>query len=195
MLARFFRNASSLYTTQIWIPKISADHGPAAFHLENIVKPSLWCVLYKGQVVAPQSFTFHFVGAGDDVMLVRFNGRLVLDRCWYIRTNWKPLADYSYDFSKIPKGFAKGDAIQVRAGESYPMEVLIGEQPGGEGFATLLQEIDGISYDKDSHGNPILPVFRMADLKPAASTPEAPYPPHRDDGPVWKVAGPSLSER
>ena len=120
-------------------------------------------------------------------MLVRFNRRLVLDRCWYIRTNWKPLANYSYDFSTIPNGFAKGDAIRVEAGQSYPMEVLIGEQPGGEGFATLLQEVEGVTYDKDSKGNPILPVFRLADVKPAASTPDAPYPPHRDDGPVWKV--------
>ena len=193
LLARFFHAPSLLYTTQIWIPRIPADRGPAAFHLENVVKPSMWCVLYKGTVVAPQSFTFHFVGAGDDVMLVRFNRRLVLDRCWYIRTNWKPLANYAYDFTTIPNGLAKGDAIHVEAGQSYPMEVLIGEQPGGEGFATLLQEVDGVTYDKDSHGSPILPVFRMADVKPAASTPDAPYPPHRDDGPVWK-AGPLLPD-
>ena len=191
LLARFFHPPSSLYTTQIWIPRIPADRGPAAFQLESVVKPSMWCVLYKGTVVAPQSFTFHFVGAGDDVMLVRFNRRLVLDRCWYIRTNWKPLANYSYGFSEIPNGFAKGDAIHVEAGQSYAMEVLIGEQPGGEGFATLLQEVEGVAYDKDSKGNPILPVFRMADAKPEASTADAPYPPHRDDGPVWKVAPPS----
>ena len=140
--------------------------------------------------MAPDSFTFHFVGAGDDVMLVRFDGRLVLDRCWYIRTNWKALANYSYDFSQIPDGFAKGDAIRVEAGKSYPIEVMIGEQPGGEGFATLLQEVDGVNYDKDPRGNPILPVFRMADVKPAASTRATPYPPHRDDGPVWKVVPP-----
>ena len=191
LLSRFFKPPSPLYTTQIWVPEISADRGPAAFHLQGIVKPSMWCVLYKGEVVAPQSFTFHFVGAGDDVMLVRFNGRLVLDRCWYIRTGWKALANYSYNFSKIPDGFAKGDAIQVEAGHRYPIEVLIGEQPGGEGFATLLQEIDGTPYDKDPKGNPILPVFRMADIKPLASTAQAPYPPHRDDGPVWGVEPPA----
>ena len=193
LLSRFFKNPSPLYTTQIWIPKINADRGPAAFHLQGIVKPNMWCVLYKGQVVAPESFTFHFVGAGDDVMLVRFNGRLVLERCWYIRTGWKSVANYKYDFSDIHDGFAKGDEIRVEAGKSYPIEVMVGEQPGGESFATLLQEIDGVTYNKDAHGNPILPVFRMADVRPASSGPDGPYPPHRDDGPVWKAEPPALS--
>ena len=187
LLNRFFKADQPIFATQIWIPDIPSDEGPAAFGLEKIVQPRLWCVHYKGQVTAPDSFTFHFVGAGDDVMLVKFNGRLVLDRCWYIRTRWRPQKNYNYDFSGIPDGFAKGDAIQVEAGQTYPIEVLIGEQPGGAGFATLLQEIEGAAYDKDNRGNPILPVFRMSDAEPAAGTPERPYPPHRNDGPVWKA--------
>ena len=67
------------------------------------------------------------------------------------------------------------------------MEVLIGEQPGGFDFATLLQEVEGVQYDKDSRGNPILPVFRMSDAKPASNSPGRTFPPHRDDGPVWKA--------
>ncbi len=153
----------------------------------------MWCVYYKGQVTAPDSFTFHFVGAGDDVMLVKFNGRLVLDRSWAPRTSWRPQANYDYGFSRIPNGFAKGDAITVEAGESYPIEIMIGEQPGGESFATLLQEIDGVQYDKDAKGNPILPVFRMSNAMPADSTPGRPYPPHRSDGPVWKAQPAAVS--
>ena len=193
LLSRFFKADKPVYATQIWIPKIPAELGPAAFQLEKVVAPRMWCVYYKGQVTAPDSFTFHFVGAGDDVMLVKFDGKLVLARCWYIRTNWKPQANYAYDFSDIPNGFAKGDAIQVEGGHTYPIEVVIGEQPGGQSFATLLQEIDGVTYDKDAKGNPILPVFRMSSATPAASTADRPYPPHRDDGPVWKAVPPSLS--
>ena len=75
------------------------------------------------------------------------------------------------------------------------MEVIIGEQPGGKSFFALLQEVEGATYDKDKKGNPILPVFRMSNARPVAGTPQRPYPPHRDDGPVWKaVPPPSSSE-
>ena len=193
MLSKYYKSDKPLYATMIWIPDIPADLGPAAFGLENEVKPSMWLVHYKGKVTAPASFTFHFVGAGDDIMLVKFDGKLVLDRCWYVRTGWKPVANYDYGFGGIPDGFAKGDAIEVRAGESYDMEVLIGEQPGGASFATLLQEVEGVAYDKDPKGNPILPVFRMADTKPAENDASHVFPPHRNDGPVWK-ASPSVSD-
>ena len=107
LLARFYKADKPVYTTQIWIPNIPANLGPAAFGLASVVQPKMWCVHYRGQVTPPASFTFHFVGAGDDVMLVKFNGQLVLDRCWYIRTGWKPVANYNYAFSGILNGFAR----------------------------------------------------------------------------------------
>ena len=174
-LNRFYRSEKPLYATQIWIPRISASLGPAAFGLEKEVEPKMWCVHYKGNVVAPGSFTFHFVGAGDDVMIVRFNGKLVLVACWFIRMDWKAAARYSYNFS-FPGGFAKGDAIQVEAGRSYPIEIVIGEQPGGRSFATLLQEIEGASYDKDPKGNPILPVFRLSNARADRLDARGPFP-------------------
>ena len=186
ILSRYFKSDKPIYATQIWIPQIPADLGPAAFGLEKVVQPKMWCVHYKGRVIAPGSFTFHFVGAGDDVMIVKFNGREVLSRCWFVDTGWKSQADYQYHFSNIPHGFAKGDAITVEAGQVYPMEVVIGEQPGGRSFATLLQQVDGTFYEKDRYDNPILPVFRMSNAKPASDSPGRAYPPHRDDGPVWR---------
>lgn len=185
ILGRYFRSNKPLYTTQIWIPEILAEEGPTAFGLQGMVKPMMWMVHYRGTVTPPASFTFHFVGAGDDLMMVKFDGRLVLSRNWYVNTNWRPVADYDYGFSKIDKGFAKGNAIQVEAGRAYPIEIVIGEQPGGGMFATLLQEIQGEKYEKDKKGNPILPVFRMSNARPAMSTNNRPLPPHRDDGPVW----------
>ncbi len=188
LLGRFYKADRPVYATRFWIPIIDADQGPAAFQLQNLVQPKMWCVHYRGQVTPPESFTFHFVGAGDDIMMVRFNGRLVLERNWSAFTNWRAQANYDYPDLPHPNGgFAKGNAITVEAGKSYPIEVIIGEQPGGKSYAALLQEVDGATYDKDARGNPILPVFRMSADKPAASTPERPYPPHRDDGPVWKA--------
>lgn len=188
--SRFFKSPQPVYTPQIFIPNLPADQGPAAFQLEKIVQPGMWIVHYKGRVSPPESGTYHFVGAGDDVLLVKFDNKLVLARCWdnpsfgVIETNWKPVADYDYGFSLIPKGFAKGDAIQVQAGEFYPMEVLIGEQPGGSTFASLLIEKEGVDYKKDAKGNPILPVFRLTNTK---LPDKGEFPPHTDDGPIWKA--------
>ena len=46
-------------------------------------------------------------------------------------------------FRGCPPASPREDAIHVEEGHTYPMEVLIGEQPGGHSFATLLQEVDG----------------------------------------------------
>ena len=66
---------------------IPADEGPKAFNVSNTVKPRLWVVLYKGRVSPPESGIYHFVGAGDDVMIARLNGQVVLDRCYDLRAN------------------------------------------------------------------------------------------------------------
>jgi hypothetical protein len=193
---KYFRGPQTLYTTQILVPNMPADEGPTAFNLKTQVKPGMWVVYYKGNVIPTESGTYHFVGAGDDVLMVRFNNRLVLARNWdnptfgVVDTNWKPLADYNYGFSLIPKGFAKGNAIEVLAGNSYPMEVLIGEQPGGSCFAAVLIEKEGVEYKKDAKGNPIVPVFRMTTAPLPALKPGMTYPPHAEEGPLWRSKPP-----
>jgi hypothetical protein len=187
VLHEYFKSPTPLYATQIMVPDMSADEGPKAFGLEGKVKPSRWLVHYKGKVSPPKSGTYHFVGAGDDVMLVRFNGKLVLDRCWSIRTGWEPVANYNYGYTGIPGGFAKGTAIQVQAGQWYDMEVLIGEQPGGKVFFSLLIEEEGAQYAQDGRGNPILPIFRLSAAKMPPPGPGQTLPPHQENGPIWSA--------
>jgi hypothetical protein len=188
ILNKYFHAPKPIYATQIFIPDMPADNGPAAFGLENEVQPGRWLVLYKARVSPPQDGTYHFVGAGDDVMLVRFNGKTVLDRCWYgSGSKWTPVANYDYGFSGISGGFAKGDAIKVEAKQAYDMEVLIGEEPGGLMFSSLLIEQEGATYEKDSKGNPILPVFRVADTPMPPLEEGQSFPPYQPNGPVWKV--------
>ena len=189
--SKYFRGPDPIYATRIFSPIIPAEEGPKAFGLEKRVQPSMWVVHYKARVAPPESGTYYFVGAGDDVMMVRFNGKLVLDRCWNIRTDWKANQNYDYGFTGMPGGFAKSDPIEVRAGNFYDMEVVIGEQPGGSGWAQLLIEKDGAQYNKDDRGNPILPIFRVS---PA----EDPLPPgdyviHATGGSAWIANRPSTS--
>ncbi|MGC4016839.1 MAG: hypothetical protein QM755_20345 [Luteolibacter sp.] len=76
---KYFQASQKLYQTRVYIPVMSAEGAPAAFKCEKEVQPSRWIVIYRGNVVAPKSGKFHFVGAGDDVLVVRFNKKNVFD--------------------------------------------------------------------------------------------------------------------
>ncbi|MFT3990270.1 MAG: hypothetical protein QM680_02560 [Luteolibacter sp.] len=78
-LEKFYRAKQELKQTRIIFPKINAADAPKAFQCENEVQPRRISVLYKGSVVAPKTGKFRFVGMGDDVLLVRFNNKLVFD--------------------------------------------------------------------------------------------------------------------
>lgn len=188
--AKYFTGPNPLYTTQIFIPKIDADQGPRAFNLSR-VQPKMWVIHYKGNVIPPESGSYRFVGMGDDLLVVRFNGRVVLD-CGPTNPSGKGPKDfYSSDGlqmkSDMPwyKGLGRGDTFQVNAGESYPIEVLIGEWPGGDFKVWLLLEKDGVQYEKDSKGNPILPIFKLAASDVTKPAVEAPV--FAKQGPAWKA--------
>lgn len=187
-LSGFFKSPAPLYTTQLFIPNMPADNGPKAFDMDKIVQPSRWLIHYVGKVIPPRDTTFRFVGAGDDYLVVRFNGKVVLDQGFFKSTDWQPEKYYHYE--TMPKEFARGDEIRVKGGQSYDMEVLIGEQPGGFVFFCLMIEEQGQEYAKDSRGNPILPVFRLADTAQPPLKSGEQLPPYAPDGPVWKAVSP-----
>lgn len=189
-LNKFFQAPTTLISSQIFTPDMDAKVAPQAFGVDKRVQPSLWVAWYRARVSPPKSGTYHFVGAGDDVMFVKFNGKMVLDRCWSIRTDEvKAVENYSYDFSHIHGGFAKGPAFRVEKGQFYDIDILIGEQPGVRFFASLLIEEQGVRYKKDGNGNPILPIFRVSDEVPSTDG-DAKFPPFMKNGPVWDVQPP-----
>ena len=193
-LERFFVGPNPLYTTQIYIPAIDANQGPLAFGLGGRVQPKMWLVHYKGNVIPTESGTYHFVGAADDILVVRFNGRVVLDGGFYNPTGHAPATYYATAGIKLDpkmgfyKGMGRGDPVQVNGGESYPIEILIGEWPGGQFKAWLMLEKDGVQYEKDAKGNPILPIFKLANSTVAHPSTEAPV--FAKEGPVWKAEKP-----
>jgi hypothetical protein len=68
------------------------------------------------------------------------------------------------------------------------MEVLIGEWPGGDFKAWLMIEKEGVQYEKDAKGFPILPIFKLAEGHPQSGGSEAPV--FARNGPVWKAEKP-----
>jgi hypothetical protein len=191
---KYFVGPNPLYTTQIFIPKIKSEQGPLAFGLGGRVQPKMWVVVYRGNVIPPEGGTYRFVGVGDDVLVVRFNGRVVLD-CGAMTPSGHPAQKfYAGDSIQLKsdmswyKGSGRGEPVQVQGGQSYPIEILIGEWPGGDFKAWLQIEKDGVEYEKDSKGVPILPIFKLAASEVPHPVGEAPV--FAKSGPVWKAEKP-----
>jgi hypothetical protein len=198
ILEKYTKSPNELYATQFFIPDVEAAQGPKAFGIQN-GEAGRWLALYKGRISPPEDGTYYFVGGGHDVLIVRVNGRTVVDRCWndQQRNNkdWQADQNYNYAGIKIPNGLAKGDPMRMKADQYYDIEVLIGEESGKTMFAWLLVEQSGMVYQKDPLGNPILPIFRTADLPIPELEPGQTLPPYKPDGPIWKALPPQSKDR
>jgi hypothetical protein len=196
VLDKFYKSPTPLYSAQIFIPTIDANEGPKSFRLQGKVKPSYWLIHYKGRVIPPESGTYHFVGVGDDCLLVRFNGQVVLDHGSINSSGVSSQKSYTYEMAKdretgkawyAARGHGVGPAVEVTPENSYPIDILIGEMPGVDFRAQVMIEKEGVEYRKDRAGNPILPVFRLAPSNLPTPGRDA-VPPVDREGPIWKAA-------
>lgn len=215
LLSPYYQATQKLYQTRIYIPFMAASAGPAAFQCEKEIAPAMWCVVYRGDVIAPFSGKFRFVGRADDMLAVRFDRKNAFDYgCFFASSgnfnpvcytnnaipnepSWVkllgpktpmklPIPTYSYPQTSRNLGLsAIGPTFSVTKGQSYPIEILISEVPGGGMSFELFIEEDGKTYEKTSDGAPILPLFRTENiLPPAAGGAGAPF---ATSGPVWTV--------
>lgn len=197
-LRPFLRSPDPLYATQIFVPFMSADEAPKAYGVAKYVQPKAWMAHYRGRVSPPKDGSFRFVGCGDDIMVVRINGRVVLDCGGSMASDFKtdrPASPaYAYDHKdnvwnvQTRGGFVVGHQMKMSTTQFYDIDVTFSEGPGGRFCAMLLVEEEGASYEKDRGGRPILPLFRVADTPagPRSTTAPATLP----DGPVWRALPP-----
>ena len=78
-LDKYYSSSTRLWTSCFFTETILAGEAPKAFLCENEVNAAAWVCIYSGNVVAPFTGKFRFLGAADDVMFVRFNKEIVLD--------------------------------------------------------------------------------------------------------------------
>jgi len=168
-LSGFFRAGLPLYTTQIYMPIMDAGRAPKAFGVEKIVKPSYWIVHYKGQIAAPEAATYRFIGAGDDVLIVAIDGKVVLNANLpkpptpLKRLNWIAPADQGptpVNFNNHPGTY--GDWIALRPDQPVDIDIIVGERPGGGFQAQLLYAKQGVTYPLNAEGKSVLPLFQLA---------------------------------
>jgi hypothetical protein len=157
-LDQYYKSPAPLYATQIFIPERHSEDSTKAFGVDSVVAAKRWIIVYNGKVIPPESGTFRFVGWADDFLLVRWDGANVLDASY-------PSEEVDPSANSEDAGGKDGDQtdkygkwIQMEAGVPVPIQVLIGEGPGGySGFRLLIQK-----QGDDSQGGDY-PVFQLQD--------------------------------
>ena len=167
---RYFRSPQKLYATQLMIPPLSSEFGPSQFGVPSGPEfdPIHWCVHYKGKIANKEGGRFRFRGVGDDIMMVRVNGEFVADLSWgwwrYEICDWKPTSEEDRTFLMGHGVSSVGHWFDLEPGVPVDCEILIGEIPGGIYCAMLTIEKEGVDYDVNRNGMPILPIFRTAEM-------------------------------
>ena len=166
LLEEYFKAPQKLSTTQIFVPTMSADEAPKAFGVEKECEGRRWLIHYKGEVVPPQSGRFRFRGRGDDVLMVRWDGQTVLDANW---PGLQPAIHPKINTAPEPQSnlFPGGKWINMKKGIPVKIEILIGEQPGGQFKVFLCLEEEKGSYPNG------YPLFQ---LKAAPILPNSGFP-------------------
>ena len=154
--SKYYKGPSKLYATQIFFPEIDTSEGPKAFGntIENN-EGGKWIAIYRGMVAPPESGTYYFVGAGDDDMIVNFDGKEILNNCEHIDKDVDPTGEWNYE--GLRNKFAKSQPVQVNAGQFYEIRILIGDDIPTKTMAMLLVMKDGVNYG--GGGSPVIPVF------------------------------------
>jgi len=162
-LARFYRSPHKLYTPTIMIPPIAAAFGPWAFGEKDMPSYS-YMLHYKGQLVHKEGIRFRFVVMGDNFLLIRLDGKVVMDyknQFEHVLTG-KPSKPLNYHLGHW-YAYAT-DWIELEPGVPKEMEVILGEYQGTLSAWMIAVEVEGVEYPKGPapQDNPVLPIFKTA---------------------------------
>lgn len=165
VLNRYYRASRPILATHIFIPTIDAGEAPRAFGVEKAVQPSRWVIVYKAEIIPPEDGVYRFVGGSDDYIAIRVNDRLVLSSgrpdCNVATEGfWEREGEAGRQLNGLEIHY--GSWVEFRRDRSSSLEILVGERPGGQFDAYVLIQRQGAQYAEDRRGNPVLPVFRVA---------------------------------
>lgn len=155
VLNAYYRVSKPYHATQIYLPMVNSDTIPGFFGIKGFVKPGMWVVEYKGQIVAPMDGVYRFCGLADDIMSVRVNNRLVLVTG---RPDCLPPASVWKAPGRTSRGLTAGDWFPAKAGEILDFEAIIGDRPGGVFYARLYIEKQG----EPDFVSTFPPIFKVA---------------------------------
>ena len=164
-LNKYFKAPRQKYATVFYFPEINADEAPKAFGVEDVVKPELWVIHYKGTIAAPETGEYRFWGYGDDVLIVRVGRQERLQANWNDRKaiSWSSDDDMDQQYKVFgQRPLFIGDWFRLDKGKEVPVDILVGECSGNKFACALLIEKKGSSYATSASGGPLLPLFKTS---------------------------------
>ncbi len=170
----YYRSPKKLYTTQFMIPLELSACGPDAFGYDDPNFPAYhWVVHYKGKIASRKDGRFRFWASADDCLIIRVNGKVLLDASRTSRpvdaTGWKSSDKMSNKYELGNSHADIGDWFELKAETPVEMEVVIYENDGSNCFLVLIEDADE-DYPESKEGMPVLPVFKTAEITGVTKT-------------------------
>lgn len=169
-LAPYYRWPQKLYATFIYIPTIPFEYIPRSFGVPDEMNTEQWLVHYRGKIQSETGGRFRFWGRGLAVLAVRVNNVEVGFHGWLALrdaiTDWRSSAEENYRYYHGRSITIVGDWFELEPGVPVDIEVVFGDFNGYDSQATLCVEEEGVEYDINRDGGPILPVFKTARIPP-----------------------------
>ncbi len=167
ILDKYYKFSTPLFTPEIFIPNISANLGPKQFGADKEVQPRMWVAYYKVTVLPPEDGEFQFYGSCDDILIVRVDGKTVLDGSLTTVSGLKETGSPFDLLDVVPPGricgsLKHGIPFRVTSGVPCNIEVMIGEEPGGFFNSCLLLGKTSVKYPTGPNGMPKIPIFQVA---------------------------------
>ena len=167
VLDEYFRVPDPLFTSFIFHPRRNSTLALEAYEAEEHgVAPGTWAVHYTGRFSPPETGRYRFITKAEAGMVVIVDREVVSQNGFgsdHQITSWRPSERYNFG---LPGNSASvGDWLDLRAGRDYDIEIFLGDGQVGNYQAMLLVEQDGVEYERDSRGNPILPIFAMVPME------------------------------
>jgi hypothetical protein len=179
-----------LFTPAIWIPITQSDECADKMHLENELSPSFWVGWYHAKVTPSAAGKYHFIGFGDDILVVAINGQVVFDGSISPVSGNQPTLPWPYQDWCVSNPYREANYAKLRAGSSFEVnnvepvtvDILMGDEPGFYYCAYLLIADESKDYPPDSHGVPLYPIFQIGSDPVHRSGDQ---PPHSPDPVAW----------
>jgi hypothetical protein len=157
-------SSAALYSKFFFFPAIKDTEAGKAYQAPN-AGPGMWIAHYKGSFSAPEDGTWRLVGFGDNVLIVRIGGALVLDASdhGYTGRHREQAGEVKFPGKPGATPIFFGTWVTLRKGESKPIDILVGDE-GGIYCAGLFIQKQGQPYNKNRDGLPMLPLFLLGPL-------------------------------
>jgi hypothetical protein len=166
-----YTSSTTLYNLHFFFPPIADTEAGKAFKTPSSTQ-AFWLAHYHGSFTLDAPGEYRFVGFGDNVLIVRINGTIVLDASDrgfikgspdYVSPYRKRVGDAILPGKDNGTPLYMGDSFIVEPGASIHIDIIIGDE-GGIFCAGLFLAPKDPTLTFTSTGVPKLPLFGVGEM-------------------------------